>query len=332
MTPVLRGDLQLSKLKNPKNKKHLMMVLGLLNWFRSFLKNLSQKLHPITELLKNDKSFEWLLFHERILSEVTNEIKKAPRLIFPDFNEPFQIEGDASDYGIGGVVFQRSGTIGFYSRKLSKAELKHPIIEKKALFIIGIVLSFKSIIWGYKLMIKTDHSNLSFIHNSKIQRVQRWAILLNEYDYSISYLPGGKNLCADWLSRVSSEGTNLNCEEKQSARQIFAIELVNSENGISKKLKLNKEKLLQIISKWHKNLNHPSSRKLERTLGEIVDISGTRKLLQLICDACFLCQLNTKVRLEKEHIKALSKVIFHLTISRWTYSVLLSIQTISLNE
>ena len=154
-----------------------MKCLGQLNWFRPFLKNLSSKLTPLTELLKTSTTFEWKQMHEEILSRIKNEIEMKPKLIFSNFNEAFQIECDASEVGIGGVVFQSTGIVGYYSRKLASSEKKYPVIENKALAIISTIYAFKNILWGSQLEIKIDHSNLSVLQNSKTQRIQRLGLV-----------------------------------------------------------------------------------------------------------------------------------------------------------
>ena len=77
-------------------------------------------------------------------------------------------------------------------------------------------------------------------------------------------------------------------------------------------LKLEHDQLRKIIREWHTNLNRPSSRKLENTLAEIYNISGTRKIFEAICDACPECQRNKKTRTRKGRFKGFleSKIPF----------------------
>ena len=107
------------------------------------------------------------------------------------------------------------------------------MIEKEALAIIATVSFFKNIIWGQELEIRTDHSNLSFIQSSRTQRIQRWGILLSEYNYKIHYIPGNKNNCADWLSRIHKKEEE-NCvlkrkEEGQDPTSIMALDFDGGE-------------------------------------------------------------------------------------------------------
>ena len=84
-------------------------------------------------------------------------------LRFPDFTQEFIIECDTSDFDIGGVLYQKKGVIGLYSRKLTFTESKYHIFEKETLFIISMITALRSIIWERKIRIRTDHSNLSFM-------------------------------------------------------------------------------------------------------------------------------------------------------------------------
>lgn len=86
---------------------------------------------------------------------------------------PFELQTDASDRGIGGVLLQEGRIVGVYSCKLQGAQEKYTVIEKEALAIVKSLKHFRGIVYGSKVTILTDHSNLQFLDESKLQRVQR---------------------------------------------------------------------------------------------------------------------------------------------------------------
>ena len=73
-------------------------------------------------------------------------------------------------------------------------------MEKELLSIVETLESFRAILLGYKIHIHSDHKNLSF-HTFKSERVRRWRLLLEEYDYTFIYTPGKDNIVADMISR-----------------------------------------------------------------------------------------------------------------------------------
>ncbi|ORD95375.1 hypothetical protein A0H76_2602 [Hepatospora eriocheir] len=61
---------------------------------------------------------------------------------------------------------------------------------------------FKNIIFNSEITIFTDHSNMLFLNSSKYQRVQKWRILIEEYNPNFNFIEGKSNMAADFLSRT----------------------------------------------------------------------------------------------------------------------------------
>jgi len=113
---------------------------------------------------------------------------------------------DACLRGIAGALLQvhidgNVGPIAFFSRKLAPAETKYATIEQEALAIIWSPNKCRSFI-DYSIVIITDHSNLQFMRVSQNARVQRWSLVLNEFDTVIIHRPGKTNFLADYMCRA----------------------------------------------------------------------------------------------------------------------------------
>ena len=128
-------------------------------------------------------------------------------LIIPRPGEQFVLQTDACDNGIAGVLGQEiEGVfrpISFISRKLSNSEINYSVIEKECLAIKWSVNYFYEYLYGGKFMIKTDHAPLTWLKENKTvnSRLMRWAISLQSYDFTISYIKGSENFLADTMSR-----------------------------------------------------------------------------------------------------------------------------------
>ncbi|TBU05616.1 reverse transcriptase, partial [Hamiltosporidium magnivora] len=146
--------------KDIKTKRDVQKLLGVLNWYRKFIPNLSRRIIKLTDLLKKDKTRFSL--NEELRNEI-NEIKKSignnHRLHFPDYNKKFRLETDASDLGMGSVLMQDDKIIGYFSRKFKKTELNYTIVEKEYLAILMSMIHFKTIIQGTYVEIFTDSKN-----------------------------------------------------------------------------------------------------------------------------------------------------------------------------
>lgn len=139
-------------------------------------------------------------YREKI-HQVIKEINEFGVLKFPNFDEEFNLQTDASEHGIGGVLYQKHGIIGYFSKKLNDTEMNYSIVEKEMFAIIKNLEHFNNIIAGYKVKIYCDNRNCLFKSKNNNPRMTRWKLLLNEYDYTLDQIEGKRNVLADALSR-----------------------------------------------------------------------------------------------------------------------------------
>ena len=94
--------------------------------------------------------------------------------------------------------------VGFASRTLTKAELNYSHLDKEGLAIIFGIKKFHQYLQGHHFSIKTDHKPLTHIFRETrgtptmvSGRIQRWALTLGGYDYTIQYHEGKNMANAD---------------------------------------------------------------------------------------------------------------------------------------
>ncbi len=73
----------------PKNVKGVQSFLGLVNYFRVFVVNFSERARPLYELLKADNPWQWTKKEEDSFQELKKCLVEAPVLALPDFEQPF---------------------------------------------------------------------------------------------------------------------------------------------------------------------------------------------------------------------------------------------------
>ncbi|KAG0438123.1 Retrovirus-related Pol polyprotein from transposon 17.6 [Dictyocoela muelleri] len=182
-------------------KKKLQRLLGVLNWYRLYIPNLSVKILDFTDKLKKDINFKWTSEDTMKFSKIYDEIKQQILLYFPDPNKPFELETDASDRGLGAILKQEHNMVGIYSVKFNQSELNYSIVEKEMLAIAKSLLHFKNIIFNSKVIVKTD--NRDIIHLGPLsKRVERWKAIFEEFQIEMKYIQGKNNYSADTLSRI----------------------------------------------------------------------------------------------------------------------------------
>src|SRR5581483_7725921 len=97
----------ISKLPPPTNIKGVQSFLGHAGFYRRFIKDFSKITRPLTKLLEKDAPF---IFDENCIhafETLKQHLTNAPIMVPPDWNQPFEIMCDASDYAVGAVLGQR---------------------------------------------------------------------------------------------------------------------------------------------------------------------------------------------------------------------------------
>ncbi len=118
-------------------------------------------------------------------------------LISPNFNLPFQLQMDASVRGIGAVLSQNidqdtERPVAYFSKKLNKAQINYTATEKECLAVVKGIDHFAVYLLGRKFLLQTDHKGLQQMKtmDNRIQRLMRWALTLQPYNFDIQYRPG----------------------------------------------------------------------------------------------------------------------------------------------
>lgn len=226
----------IDKLGIPKNKHELQKLLGLVNYVRDYMPNLSEISNPLRELLSKDVIFQWLDTHSKCLEQMKKCIMNAPPLRAFDCKENISIQADASQHGLGCYLMQKGRPVCFASRSLSSAEVQYAQIEKEFLAVVFACKKFYSYIHGRQCEIITDHKPLLGImrkdyHKIASARLQRMKLRLQKYRLSFKYLPGKFLYIADLLSR-SFGNEKSNGEIKELNEMIHSINISDDKKEI----------------------------------------------------------------------------------------------------
>ena len=219
---------------DPKNLTELRSFLGLVNYYGKFLPNLATILSLLYKLLQQTSDWRWGPREKRAFCRVKKLL--LSNRVLTHFSEelPLLLECDASPYGLGAVLSHEfpDGTerpVGFASRTLTQAERNYSHLDKEALAIIFGVKKYHHYLYGRRFVIKTDHKPLTHIFSESRAvptmasgRIQRWALTLGAYDYTIRYKPGTSNANADALSRLPLQSPDT--ETPQPAEVVHLIE------------------------------------------------------------------------------------------------------------
>ena len=185
----------------PTTKRQLRRFIGMINYYRDMWARRSHVLAPLASLTSKSTKWEWTDEHTKAFNEVKKILSRETLLVYPNFNETFEIHTDASDRQLGAVISQNNRPIAFYSKKLNDAQTRYTTTERELLAIVETLKEFRNILLGQKIRVYTDHKNLTY-KNFNTARVLRWRLVLEEYGPELVYVKGEHNVVADALSRL----------------------------------------------------------------------------------------------------------------------------------
>nr|GFB51088.1 reverse transcriptase domain-containing protein [Tanacetum cinerariifolium] len=156
----------------------------------------------------------------------------APILVVPDWNSPFELMCNASDYEIGAVLGQHKSKhfqpIHYASKTMTEAHIHYTTTEKEMLAVVYAFEKFRPYLVLSKSIVYTDHSALIYLLNKHDAnpRLLRWVLLLQEFDITILDKKGSENLAADHLSRL--ENPHQDVLENKDINENFPLETLGS--------------------------------------------------------------------------------------------------------
>ncbi|RVW32419.1 Retrovirus-related Pol polyprotein from transposon opus [Vitis vinifera] len=171
------------KLPSPTTVKGVRQFLGHAGFYRRFIKDFSKLSKPLCELLL------------RMLMRA------------PNWQLPFEVMCDASDFAIGAVLGQREDgkpyVIYYASKTLNEAQRNYTTTEKELLAVVFALDKFRAYLVGSFIIVFTDHSALKYLLTKQDAKARliRWILLLQEFDLQIRDKKGVENVVADHLSR-----------------------------------------------------------------------------------------------------------------------------------
>ncbi|GMF29681.1 unnamed protein product [Phytophthora fragariaefolia] len=171
----------------PKTKKQMESFLGTTVYVSRFCKDFAQFAGLLHDSIKGklprdaiERSDDQL----RCFNELKNRLTSPPVLSLPDFSKHFGIRMDASNFAIGGVLFQKEGklehSIAFTDRKMKPAELTYTIREQELLAVMHALRVWRVYLLDRPFTVKTDHRSIEMIHCIRL-RHQVYVQTMAEY-------------------------------------------------------------------------------------------------------------------------------------------------------
>ena len=214
----------------PRTPKQLKSFLGLANYYRRFVENFSKIAAPLHKLLRKGVTFEWSEECDLAFLELKKRLVSTPILGYPDLNLPFHVYTDASSFAIGMVLGQiqngHDRVIEYAGRSLTPAERNYSVGELETLAAVESVKRFHHYLHA-KFTLFTDNTSVAWLMKQKNpkNRIARWLMTLQGYDFEIVHKSGISHGNADGISRQPNLDVEVNCAQIQG----LAVEYIRRE-------------------------------------------------------------------------------------------------------
>jgi RNase H-like domain found in reverse transcriptase/Reverse transcriptase (RNA-dependent DNA polymerase) len=143
-------------------------TLGVLGYQRPFIPGFAKIAKPLTDLLKKEHSFMWTDECTQAVDKLITIVTSNPILYCPNYDKPFILKVDASQYAIGAILQQvdNSGKlhpVGYFSKALTDAERGYDVHDRELLALVkGLDHWWHLLASGHQTTVYTDHKNLLY--------------------------------------------------------------------------------------------------------------------------------------------------------------------------
>ena len=192
----------------PVNPKQVCAFLGLVGYYRKFIKNFAKIAKPLTMLTRMDAKFEWKETHHCAFLKLKDAIIQAPILRYPDTTKPYIMYTDASDDACRAQLSQMHNKaefpVAFLSHTFTDTQRRWSTPEQEAYGIYFAIKKWTYYLQGADIIVQNYHKPLAQFLNWKNRntKINRWRLELASYNITLEWISGTKNKAADCLLQL----------------------------------------------------------------------------------------------------------------------------------
>ena len=152
-------------------KKLLRSFLGLISFYKIFIPQASELAIPLSDMLNKpvQNPLHWTENLQARYELLKQALTLGPILHLPDPSQTLVLHTDASNYGLGTVLFQyhddHPHPISYANRKLLDQERRYATIERECLAIVFGIHRFDFYLRGKEFILEVDHKPLIYLEN-----------------------------------------------------------------------------------------------------------------------------------------------------------------------
>lgn len=212
ISPVITKVQDVQSAPPPPDVERVRSFLGLVNWHARFIPKLAEVAYPLIRLTRSEVSWCWDIGCQKSFEKIKQLVTADTVLVPYSLNHPLRVTCDASPDGLAAILAHvidgEERVIAYASHTLTPAERNYAQIMREAAAIMFALKRFYIYLVGREFELVTDNRALASILGSKkglsqttIGRLQRWALILGGFQYTVVHRPGSAIPHADALSR-----------------------------------------------------------------------------------------------------------------------------------
>jgi len=225
----------------PKNQKQVRQFLGLASYFRRFISNFSILAKPLYDLVKKNVDFVFGEQEQETFKNLRSILTRTPVLAIYSPTAETELHCDASSSGFGAILLQKQSDnkfkpVFYFSQRTPPVESKYHSFELECLAVVYAIKRFHVYLYGisFKVMTDCDSFRLTLNKQEVNTRISRWALFLQNYDFSIFHRPNKNMQHVDAFSRCHAilvlESNTF--EQTLAVRQTTDDEIVHIKNEL----------------------------------------------------------------------------------------------------
>lgn len=303
----------------PKNIKEVHRFVSLASYFRRFIPNFANQAKSLYDLLKKNVVFKFGKDEFEAFEKLKQYLSSCPILSIYSPDLETELHCDASSHGFGAILLQkqRDGIfkpVSYFSHRTSPTESNYHSFELETLSAIYAIKRFHVYLLGipFKIVTDCDSFRLTLSKQTINPRISRWAMFLQNYDYTIEHRSSKRMRHVDALSRchnvLTLEASTL--EKTLSIKQDQDPIICNIREGLEKAedkffeicnglvYRKEKNKLLfyvpnsmvnNVIRTCHDDIGHVGVDKVIDNIIKIYWFPNMRKLVKQYISDCLKC-------------------------------------------
>ena len=202
----------IAEFPKPRNVHEVRRFLGLVGFFRRFVKHFAREAAALTKLTKKAEEFRWTGVEEDAFERLKAALVNEPTLKLFDPKAETELHTDASSEGLAGMLLQKGEDghmhlVHCVSKRTSPAEAKYHSSRLELMAIVWSLDRLRHLLVGMPITIVTDCMCLVYLNANKtsVPQIARWSLMLQDFTFEVRHRPGEKMAHADALSRAPVE-------------------------------------------------------------------------------------------------------------------------------